>query len=381
MPDLDDADAFAAFLRMLKHRSGRSYQALAARLGVSDSALQRYCSGRQLPPRHGIVERLARECGADRDELSRALVLWSRADAARTGARVAAADRGGAGERPAPRGAEAAAVDRSGGADPPGRPAAAPGRRRLVIAALVTLALLAGLVVWLGTVGSTRRAATPEAASCANLIGNAGMAAWWRLDEERTTTDAADSSGRGVGAARSADADPVPGRFGRAVHFTGGVLGTERPVVATEQSFTVSAWVRLESTVDWATAISQDGDRASGFFLQYSYDDEKWSFAMVDADADNAKGTRALSASRPVKEWTHLVGVHDAAAGRLLLYVNGRLEGDVEVPPPWRADGPLVIGRAKWNGMPSDRWRGDIDEVCVFTTALGADDVRALSGG
>ena len=205
------------------------------------------------------------------------------------------------------------------------------------------------------------------------------MAGWWRLDEGRGTTTAADSSGRNVRAVRGAGANPVPGRFGQAIHVLGGNLGTDGPVVATDRSFSISAWVRLENTVDWATAVSQDGNRASGFFLQYSYDDERWSFAMVDADADNAKGTRALSASYPkTSEWAHLVGVYDATAGQLLLYVNGALEGKATVAAPWRAEGPLRIGRGKWNGMPADHWRGEIDEVCAFTTALGADQVRAL---
>lgn len=68
-------------LRSLKERTGRSYQALASRTGVSRSTLHRYCSGMGVPVDFEAVSRLARVCGADRDELLELHRRWALASA------------------------------------------------------------------------------------------------------------------------------------------------------------------------------------------------------------------------------------------------------------------------------------------------------------
>jgi hypothetical protein len=68
-------------LQRLKTRDGRSYSALAHRAGVSRSSLHRYCRGECVPETFGTVERLARLCGASRDELAELHRLWSLATA------------------------------------------------------------------------------------------------------------------------------------------------------------------------------------------------------------------------------------------------------------------------------------------------------------
>ncbi|WP_042428612.1 helix-turn-helix domain-containing protein [Streptacidiphilus anmyonensis] len=74
---------FAALLRELKERSGRSYGQLATRLHVSTSTLHRYCNGAAVPTDYAPVERLARLCGATPDELVILHRRWLLADAAR----------------------------------------------------------------------------------------------------------------------------------------------------------------------------------------------------------------------------------------------------------------------------------------------------------
>ncbi|MCH0564805.1 MULTISPECIES: helix-turn-helix domain-containing protein [unclassified Streptomyces] len=81
MPDL------AGRLHELKQRSGLSYAGLATRCGISASAVHRYCRGQVLPDSYGMVERIARVCGAGRDELAELYRLWEHADAARSTAR------------------------------------------------------------------------------------------------------------------------------------------------------------------------------------------------------------------------------------------------------------------------------------------------------
>ncbi|MFK4212292.1 helix-turn-helix domain-containing protein [Streptomyces sp. NPDC030920] len=78
-----EAGEFAALLKELKDRSGRSYGVLAGRLHVSTSTLHRYCNGDAVPNEFAPVERLARLCGANPDELVELHRRWIVADAAR----------------------------------------------------------------------------------------------------------------------------------------------------------------------------------------------------------------------------------------------------------------------------------------------------------
>ncbi|MFG2765779.1 transcriptional regulator [Streptomyces rubiginosohelvolus] len=78
-----EAVEFAALLKDLKDRSGRSYGVLAGKLHVSTSTLHRYCNGDAVPNEFAPVERFARVCGASGDELVEVHRRWIVADAAR----------------------------------------------------------------------------------------------------------------------------------------------------------------------------------------------------------------------------------------------------------------------------------------------------------
>ncbi|MEU5972227.1 helix-turn-helix domain-containing protein [Streptomyces globisporus] len=78
-----EAVDFAALLKDLKGRSGRSYGVLAGKLHVSTSTLHRYCNGDAVPNEFAPVERFARVCGASGDELVEVHRRWIVADAAR----------------------------------------------------------------------------------------------------------------------------------------------------------------------------------------------------------------------------------------------------------------------------------------------------------
>ncbi|MGW3228343.1 helix-turn-helix domain-containing protein [Kitasatospora sp. NPDC001095] len=98
-----ETEEFAAMLRELKERSGRSYGALATRLHVSTSTLHRYCNGAAVPTEYAPVERLARVCGAGAEELVELHRRWILADAARRRESSAAGTPAGTGPAPAPR--------------------------------------------------------------------------------------------------------------------------------------------------------------------------------------------------------------------------------------------------------------------------------------
>ncbi|MFF9869471.1 helix-turn-helix domain-containing protein [Streptomyces sp. NPDC013953] len=107
-------EAFAGFLRELKERSGRSYGALAKQLHMSTSTLHRYCNGDAVPTEFAPVERFARLCGADREELVRLHRSWIVADEARR--------RGRTGGAAAPEEAAAAQAEPGVSPDPRAQP-------------------------------------------------------------------------------------------------------------------------------------------------------------------------------------------------------------------------------------------------------------------
>ncbi|MFC9651720.1 helix-turn-helix domain-containing protein [Streptomyces sp. NPDC056937] len=84
-----EAEAFAELLRGLKDRSGRSYGVLAGKLHVSTSTLHRYCNGDAVPTDYASVERLARLCAANAEEMVELHRRWILADEARRRARSA----------------------------------------------------------------------------------------------------------------------------------------------------------------------------------------------------------------------------------------------------------------------------------------------------
>ncbi|MFJ8074557.1 helix-turn-helix domain-containing protein [Streptomyces sp. NPDC096176] len=125
-PMEDATEAFARRLNELREGSGRTYGALARRVGVGASTLHRYCSGRTVPMEFAPVERLARLCGCEGEDLVALHRLWVLADADRAmrqeRAAKAATDKAGAVTE------KAGAQDDVPGGRPPARAAATASR-------------------------------------------------------------------------------------------------------------------------------------------------------------------------------------------------------------------------------------------------------------
>lgn len=179
----------------------------------------------------------------------------------------------------------------------------------------------------------------------------------------------------------TSDADSYCAAF----NGTNSQFTTSGPVLNTApgSSFTVSAWVFMAAFTPndgFETIVSQDGVYDSGFYLQYSGADHRWAFARVTEDTDNGPpGIRALSTSAPsLSTWTHLVGVFDAADNQLRLYVNGVLEGTATDTSPFAATGRLAIGRAQFDGQPTDWFDGAANQIKVYNAALTAAQVGQL---
>lgn len=215
---------------------------------------------------------------------------------------------------------------------------------------------------------------------------------WWKLDETGGAT-AADASDHGLDAALTGDPATVWNTaFNDVVYIPGATLnGTDEYLtttglaVRTDASFSVAAWVRLDSTTANLAALSQDGSQHSGFSLgmQSTQDTNNWVFTMTPSDtADASDWSRALSTGPPeLGAWTHLAATFDATTRTLTLYVDSIEQGSAVLDTPRHADGPLRIGAATFEGTLSDLWHGDLADVHVYQGVLNEDDIEYLRYG
>ncbi|MFE9442430.1 LamG-like jellyroll fold domain-containing protein [Streptomyces sp. NPDC006602] len=215
------------------------------------------------------------------------------------------------------------------------------------------------------------------------LYGDASghPAGWWKLNQT-SGTNVTDASGTG----NTARATDVTWNGDAAtLNGTSSNVATNGPVLDTTASYTVSAWVNLNSTPTRnMTLLGQDGATNSPFYLQYNYSHSGaplWSFDLTSGDTTSPSFTGAYSSAAATSgTWTHVVGAYDAATGAMKLYVNGSLAGSNTDSVPWSSSGSLTMGRSKYGGNPSDFTDGSLADVQVYQRALSAADVTSLYG-
>jgi hypothetical protein len=168
--------------------------------------------------------------------------------------------------------------------------------------------------------------------------------------------------------------------------------GAPGPVLRTDQSFTVSAWVSLNALpTGTVTALGQSGTSISGFYLGAWTNGSPaphWMFGLHDSDSGTANIAVAVAptalTTADVGGWTHLVGVYDAVKGTITLYVNGVAVATTNrAPTPWNAAGAMTIGAAQWTpaGGPTmlvNWWNGRIDTVYAYAGAVPASSISRI---
>jgi hypothetical protein len=128
--------------------------------------------------------------------------------------------------------------------------------------------------------------------------------------------------------------------------------------------------------------LSAQGTQASAFYLQYRDDGgvPRWMFALPRTDTATFVDDEASGGAPDTHTWHQIVGVYDAGARQLVLYVDGNPAGITALPATatrWNATGPLNIGRAQFAGASGNYFNGAIDDVHVYTGAMTVAQVRA----
>jgi hypothetical protein len=244
--------------------------------------------------------------------------------------------------------------------------------------------------MWAGAISdvSTWRGAL-TGAQVADLYGGNPAVEWlsqWSLDG--SGSDDIGGSPLSLAGAEGVDYDWVEDRIcfpwsalglrvsGQSYAWTGG------PLVTTDESYTVAAWVKLDSlTGSYQTVLTQRGTGRGAFYLQVTPDD-RWRFSLPQLESGTTAWTGAETEAGTAEAgvWTHLTGVFDLGKGEVRLYVDGELAATgPAVDSPWHANGPLYIGAAGiQDGGIYQPLHGAIDTVSVWSSTLDPDRIADL---
>ncbi|MCF3144293.1 LamG domain-containing protein [Streptomyces platensis] len=167
-----------------------------------------------------------------------------------------------------------------------------------------------------------------------------------------------------------------PGGGALRLDGTSGYADTGTRLDTADKDYSVAARVRLtsEDMNGFHTVLSQDGDRSSTFYLQYSGQDQNFAFSFTGAR------TVAEQAGKPqAGRWYHLTGTYRQKDHRMRVYVDGRLAGSREAAGSVKPTGSVVIGRAKFGGKAADHWKGGVTDVHLYDRELTSREVSSLS--
>ncbi|MEV7181445.1 LamG-like jellyroll fold domain-containing protein [Kitasatospora sp. NPDC093679] len=222
----------------------------------------------------------------------------------------------------------------------------------------------------------------------------------WHLDEAAGATTVAGTSESETLTASGGVQVGSTGIAAQAAHFDGasGYAKTSRPQVDGTRSFAVAAWVRTPKPADTDTktrvVAGQTGQHNNEFALYFSGATKKWVFGRYKEDSTADTLTQAMqpdcAAGTTVNgvpcltvtdnQWTHVLGVSDATAKKLRLYVNGFLVGETDYvqTTPWAAPGPVQVGAGSHEGSTIDFFNGDIDDVRVYDRVVTAPEAADM---
>jgi hypothetical protein len=113
----------------------------------------------------------------------------------------------------------------------------------------------------------------------------------------------------------------VPGRIGDGLVFNGSSYLTAPVVGGGLSAFSISAWVKVNTTTTWATIVKNWGESSQGaFHLGLDNASSKFSEYITSTSPT----TMVMdSATITTGQWIHVATTFNGAAGRHKIYVNG----------------------------------------------------------
>lgn len=190
---------------------------------------------------------------------------------------------------------------------------------------------------------------------------------------------AADTSG--LGNTGTATSVTFNGSYASFPGTSGQGISVPSPVLTTNASYTISAWVDLSSTPStYAVVAAVKGPSGKAAQIMYStYGGlDRFIFQNTATESSSPTWYSAEAASSPsTSTWYHLVAVYNAATSSDQFYVNGTLVGTATASQTWAAAGGTF-----WVGSDagSSDFPGDIANVQAYQRALSSSEVGTLYG-
>ncbi len=213
-----------------------------------------------------------------------------------------------------------------------------------------------------------------QPASPQNIVD--GLVAYWAFDETEGDT-ASDSSGNGHEGTLIGDPQwTEDGYFGGALAFDQDGDEVDVPFHANlnQETFTICAWANVETggTGHRAVVSSRDDFPQRGYIF-YATPNNTWQFWTGGGGWKSVQGPAVN-----LDNWEHLAGVY--SDGSQFFYVNGELVGE-------RHDAAIMINTAREfligaganeTANHNYRFKGKIDEVCLFDRTLDEGEITAV---
>lgn len=208
-----------------------------------------------------------------------------------------------------------------------------------------------------------------------------GRVAWWPIKG-----NAKDIVGGNDGALRRG-VSAVPAMVGVGLQFDGngsGIQIPDTPALQFTGSFTISLWVRVEAfpPSERAGQLFFRGDRRGGmdpYNLCVVPD------GMLAFQVDSGNGATLLRVSIPPKVPVHVSAMLDAESGKMRVYLDGRLAGEMKTTyRPFRdlvasEHAGIGIGNTQYSGEHEQAFYGTLDDLQVHNRALSPEEVAALA--
>ncbi|MFF2953139.1 ricin-type beta-trefoil lectin domain protein [Kitasatospora sp. NPDC057965] len=208
----------------------------------------------------------------------------------------------------------------------------------------------------------------------------------WQLGRDDLGADSAGTApltaGPGVG--RADNQSPFTGPDGRSVPGPAtvatlngtGALSSDRPLIDTRESFTVTAWAK--PTTEGGVVLSQEGTRSSAFALWADPSDGRWHAALGRQDDDSWSYDQVApyssgSADFTPGAWNQLSVAYNSATGQITLQVNGNVAatGYHAAGDSFQATGAFQAGQYRYQGAPNARFKGELSDVALIQRAAG----------
>jgi Concanavalin A-like lectin/glucanases superfamily/Putative Ig domain len=154
-------------------------------------------------------------------------------------------------------------------------------------------------------------------------------------------------------------------------------------------SFSFETWVKIPTTANCSGNKVFIGRRGNGVFsvwLGCVDGTNKARFSVRDnSGVNDAPGRYIVNGTTVLNNgnWHHVVGVRDAAADKLNLYVDGALEDSVDTAYTMGFSGGKTLGIGYFNTGEALTYNleGSLDEVAVYKRALTLENVKSHWNG